>query len=184
MSFVGGEVVLSDCGNRINIVERYNASDGRIAEDDNTAEVAYYRCYFLATDGDQGVDNKWTIGQLARCETNNITRPGSYSNYENSNYWRLVINVSKEPKEISGKKYHWFDLSNSASKSIELTDAGGTKHVVEIGGYDTTKEHRACRERQRCRYGPSVGHRQAGRDHNIGKRMDCVSRNRPLRSAA
>ncbi len=137
MTFIGGSVVLSPCGNRMSVVEPLDA-DGNIITDTTGTTPDRYRCYFLATDGDLSVSNKWAVGQLARCQTNNITAPGKYTDYENRKYWRLVVGMSKEPVEKGGKAYHWIDLSNSTSKNITLTDAGGTVHIVTIGGVSDT----------------------------------------------
>ncbi|MCE6983683.1 hypothetical protein EI534_41305, partial [Pseudomonas frederiksbergensis] len=46
--------------------------------------------------------------------------------------------MSKDPVKKGGKTYHWIDLSNSTSKNITLTDAGGTVHIVTIGGVSDT----------------------------------------------
>lgn len=135
MSFIGGTVVMSACGNRMLFVEPLDA-EGSIITDTTTPDR--YRCYFLATDGEQSVGNKWTVGQLAHCKTNNITAAGEYSDYENRDYWRLVVGVSGAPVEKQGKTCHWIDLSNSTSGRISLTDASGTVHVVEIGGVSST----------------------------------------------
>ena len=132
MSFIGGTIVLSPCGNRMSAVEPLDA-DGKVITGTSSTPDRY-RCYFLATDGSLSVGNRWTVGQLARCQTNNITAPGKYSDYANRNYWRLVVGVSKAPVERQGKTYHWIDLSNSTSESIMLTDDSGTVHIVEIGG--------------------------------------------------
>ena len=134
ITYVGGAVVLSPCGNRIDLVERYDAGGSAIKDGDTTTAVDFYRCYFLATDGSGRVRNEWTVGQLARCKTSNMAAPGSYANYENREYWRLCVGVSSAPVEKSGKNYHYIDLSNSESKSISLKDAKGTAHTVTIGG--------------------------------------------------
>ena len=134
MTFIGGTVVLSPCGNRMDMVERYNAAGGKIADSDKTTAVEYYRCYFLASDGTQNVKNEWTVGQLARCKTNNITQPGNYKDYQNQDYWRLCVGVSSNPVTIAGKQYHYVDLSNSSSAQITLTDKSGVRHIVTIGG--------------------------------------------------
>ena len=147
MSFIGGTVVMSTCGNRVDRVEALDAEGICIADaygtkptlvipDGKTAER--FRCYFLASDGDRQIKNEWTVGQLARAKTNNIAKPGDYTNYENRDYWRLVVGVSSEPKTIDGKDYHWIDLSNSKSGSIKLTDAQGTTWYYGFGGVSQT----------------------------------------------
>lgn len=135
MSFIGGTVVMSPCGNRIDLVEVLNAS-GNVITDGSTPDR--YRCYFLATDGEQSIKNEWTIGQLARCKTNNLSK-GTYTDYENRDYWRLVVGVSSEPVSKSGKTYHYIDLSNSSAEQITLTDSNGTQHIVTIGGVDKNR---------------------------------------------
>ena len=147
MSFIGGTVVMSTCGNRVDRVEALDDKGICIAEaygtkptltipDGKTAER--FRCYFLASDGDRQIKNEWTVGQLARAKTNNIAKPGDYTDYQNRDYWRLVVGVSSGPKTIEGKDYHWIDLSNSTSGSIELTDAAGTTWYYGYGGVSQT----------------------------------------------
>ena len=147
MSFIGGTVVMSTCGNRVNRVEALDAEGNCIAAaygtqptltipDGKTAEK--FRCYFLASDGDRQIKNEWTVGQLARAKTNNIAAPGNYTDYQNRDYWRLVVGVSSAPVTIEKKDYHYIDISNSTSTSIYLTDTGGTKHLVTLGGVSKT----------------------------------------------
>lgn len=143
MSFIGGTVVMSACGNRVARVEAIDGDGSCIAAAYETQPTLVipegkvadkFRCYFLATDGSQSVKNEWTVGQLARCKTNNIAKPGDYTNYENREYWRLVVGVSKAPVTVEGKRYHYIELSNSTSKDIALTDAAGTERHVTLGG--------------------------------------------------
>lgn len=143
MTFIGGTVVMSSCGNRVARVEALDGEGSCIAATYGThptlvipeGKVAErFRCYFLASDGDRQIKNEWTVGQLARCKTNNIAKPGDYSNYENREYWRLVVGVSEAPVNIEGKSYHYIDLSNSTSKDITLTDKSGTTRHVTLGG--------------------------------------------------
>ena len=143
MTFIGGTVVMSSCGNRMARVEALDGDGSCIAAAYGTqptlviteGKVAErFRCYFLASDGDRQIKNEWTVGQLARCKTNNIAKPGDYSNYENREYWRLVVGVSEAPVTIEGKSYHYVDLSNSTSKDITLTDKSGTTRHVTLGG--------------------------------------------------
>ena len=143
MSFIGGTVVMSACGNRVARVEAIDGDGSCIAAAYETQPTLVipegkvadkFRCYFLATDGSQSVKNEWTVGQLARCKTNNIAKPGDYTNYENREYWRLVVGVSKAPVTVEGKSYHYIELSNSTSKDIALTDAAGTVRHVTLGG--------------------------------------------------
>lgn len=147
MSFIGGTVVMSSCGNRVDRVEALDADGGIIAKSDGTKPTLTipsgktadrFRCYFLASDGDRQIKNEWTIGQLARAKTNNIAAPGNYKDYQNRDYWRLVVGVSSTPVFKEGKDYHYIDLSNSTSKDIALTDAAGTTRHVTLGGVSDT----------------------------------------------
>ncbi|MFW5600950.1 MAG: hypothetical protein ACOCOC_06930 [Prevotella sp.] len=147
MSFIGGTVVMSSCGNRVDRVEALDADGNTIAAaygtqptltipSDKTAER--FRCYFLASDGDRQIKNEWTVGQLARAKTNNIAAPGNYTDYQNRDYWRLVVGVSSAPVTKEGKQYHYIDLSNSTSKDIVLTGADGKTRHVTLGGVSET----------------------------------------------
>ena len=147
MSFIGGTVVMSSCGNRVAIVEALDGSGNVIATANSDKPTLVipdgkvadkFRCYFLASDGDRQIKNEWTVGQLARCKTNNIAKPGDYANYQNREYWRLVVAVSDAPVTKNGKSYHYIDLSNSTSKSITLTEKSGTTHLVTLGGVCST----------------------------------------------
>lgn len=147
MSFIGGTVVMSSCGNRVARVEALDGDGSCIAaayETEPTLTIPSgktadrFRCYFLASDGDRQIKNEWTVGQLARAKTNNIAKPGNYTDYQNRDYWRLVVGVSSAPVSIEGKDYHYIDLSNSTSKDIVLTDAAGTTRHVTLGGVSDT----------------------------------------------
>lgn len=139
MSFIGGTVVLSPCGNRVDMVEALG-KNGHVITSDGTA-VDCYRCYFLASDGDRQIKNEWSVGQLARCKTNNITAPGNYTGYQNSDYWRLVVGVSSGPVTKDGKQYHYFDLSNNTASrtTLTVTEGGESKtYTVNFPGVDPT----------------------------------------------
>ncbi len=124
MTYIGGTIVMSPCGGRIDIVEAYSASGGVPA----VGQTAYYRCYFLAKDSDgRAVTNKWAFGQLARCKTYDYA---SGSKVTNKDYWRLVVGVSKAPVTINGKSYHYIDLSNKTD-IVTLTASDGTAYGIE-----------------------------------------------------
>lgn len=124
MSYIGGTIVMSPCGGRIDIVEAYSASGGVPA----VGQTAYYRCYFLASDSDgRAVTNKWAFGQLARCKTYDYA---SGSKVTNKDYWRLVVGVSAAPVTINGKSYHYIDLSNKTD-IVSLTASDGDSYGIE-----------------------------------------------------
>lgn len=147
MSFIGGTVVMSSCGNRMSVIEALDGSGNVIATANSDKPTLVipdgkvadkFRCYFLASDGDRQIKNEWTVGQLAKAETNNIAAPGNYKDYQNRAYWRLVVGVSSAPVSKEGKMYHYIDLSNSTSKDIVLTGADGKTRHVTLGGVSET----------------------------------------------
>ena len=124
MTYIGGTIVMSPCGGRIDIVEAYSASGGVPA----VGQTAYYRCYFLSSDSDgRAVTNKWAVGQLARCKTYDYA---SGSKVTNKDYWRLVVGVSAAPVTINGKSYHYIDLSNKTG-IVTLTASDGQTYGIE-----------------------------------------------------
>lgn len=124
MTYIGGTIVMSPCGGRIDIVKGYGSYD----EAQGGVLVDYYRCYFLASDSDgRAVTNKWAVGQLARCKTYDYA---SGSKVTNKDYWRLVVGVSAAPVTINGKSYHYIDLSNK-SDIVTLTASDGTSYGIE-----------------------------------------------------
>lgn len=136
LSFIGGSVVLSPCGNRIDIVKPYDANGKEIT--DTSVTPYFYRCYFLADDGTREVRNEWSVGQLARCKTNNIYK--SASNVTNQDYWRLCVGVDTDAVEIGKKKYHYFDLSNNPKKGMTFSVKEGsetkTYKLDDLAGVD------------------------------------------------
>lgn len=79
---------------------------------------AYYRCYFISTDGDRTIDNCWRIGDQAKCQTSNLVE-GTTANAANRYYWRLVVGKGTETLE-DGREYHYVDLSNEETPTIEI----------------------------------------------------------------
>ena len=139
MTYVGGSVVLSPCGNRVDMVRACNAAGEEITEETEDQAVSYYRCYFLANDGEREVRNEWSVGQLARCKTENMSEGETVTNQD---YWRLCTGVDAEAVEIGGKKYHYIDLSNNADTGMTftVTEGGETKTYTldDLPGVDGT----------------------------------------------
>lgn len=104
-----------------------------MSEADRLGMVSYFRCYFLASDGDKQVDNMWYIGDQAYCQTININA-GVTHQASNTLYWRLVVGKGEnvEHKDLS---CHYIDLSNELS--VDVVDEQGTLHAGCIG-YDAT----------------------------------------------
>lgn len=139
MTYVGGSVVLSPCGNRVDIVRACNAAGEEITDQTEDQTVSCYRCYFLANDGEREVKNKWSVGQLARCKTENMVDGETVTNQD---YWRLCTGVDAEAVEIGGKRYHYMDLSNNAETGMTFTVAEGgetkTYTLDDLPGVDGT----------------------------------------------
>ena len=83
------------------------------------SHVRRARCYFLANDGENEIQNWWRINDLARCQTMNLanTTRKTYIADEDTKqgnifWWRKVIGVSYEPVTLEdGKQYHYFDVA-------------------------------------------------------------------------
>ena len=134
-STIGGKEILSPAG-------------GVVAHKVETVTVTYnevsqkaYRCYFLAEqDGDE-VDNDFAIGDQVRSESFNI-RKGTYHKAGNHFYWRLIIGRDEEPVELEGKKYHYIDLSDTDCATASDVPANGD--VLNQCGNRTDIERQNC----------------------------------------
>ena len=148
-STIGGKEILSPAG-------------GVVAHKVETVTVTYnevsqkaYRCYFLAEqDGDE-VDNDFAVNDQVRSESFNV-RKGTYHKVGNHFYWRLVIGCDEDPVELEGKKYHYIDLSD--------TDCATASDVPAKGDVLSQCGNRTDVERQNClifsavdTYSPSIG---------------------------
>ena len=108
-------------------------------KEDETAEVAYYRCYWTADDKEakKAVENNWKVGDQAFCQTFNLRthdKDGhTMSGYaSNKRYWRIVEATGYDI--IEGTEYAYIDLSNRPL--ITLTVDGITKNCK---GYETSE---------------------------------------------
>ena len=115
LAFTTGDVGYSSAGAKIVLVKKIKDA---------------YRCYFLADDGDRRTSNDWRIGDQAMCKTSNLV-PRTAGGAANRHYWRLVVNKGDET--ISGKLYHFVDLSDVRG-SFEV-NVDGKKYTCI--GYDT-----------------------------------------------
>lgn len=148
-STIGGKEIISPAG-------------GVVAHKVETVTVTYnevsqkaYRCYFLAEQEGDAVDNDFAIGDQVRSESFNV-RKGTYHKVGNHFYWRLVIGRDEESVEMEGKKYHYIDLSD--------TDCATASDVPAKGDVLNQCGNRTDVERQNClifsavdTYSPSIG---------------------------
>lgn len=148
-STIGGKEIISPAG-------------GVVAHKVETVTVTYnnvsqkaYRCYFLAEQEGDSVDNDFAIGDQVCSESFNV-RKGTYHKVGNHFYWRLAIGRDEDPVELEGKKYHYIDLSD--------TDCATASDVPAKGDVLNQCGNRTDVERQNClifsavdTYSPSIG---------------------------
>ena len=148
-STVGGKEIISPAGGVVaHKVEEVTVTYNEVSQ-------KAYRCYFLAEqDGDE-VDNDFAVDDQVRSESFNV-RKGTYHKVGNHFYWRLVIGRDEEPVELEGKKYHYIDLSD--------TDCATSSDVPAKGDVLNQCGNRTDVERQNClifsavdTYSPSIG---------------------------
>ena len=147
-STIGGKEIISPAGgvvaHKVEVVTvTYN----------NVSQKAY-RCYFLAEQEGDSVDNDFSVNDQVRSESFNV-RKGTYHKVGNHFYWRLVIGRDEDPVELEGKKYHYIDLSD--------TDCATASDVPAKGDVLSQCGNRTDVERQNClifsavdTYSPSI----------------------------
>ena len=147
-STIGGKEILSPAGGVVaHKVEEVTVTYNNVSQ-------KAYRCYFLAEqDGDE-VDNDFAVNDQVRSESFNV-RKGTYHKAGNHFYWRLVIGRDEDPVELEGKKYHYIDLSD--------TDCATASNVPAKGDVLNQCGNRTDVERQNClifsavdTYSPSI----------------------------
>jgi len=148
-STIGGKEIISPAGGVVahkveNVTVTYNEVSQKA-----------YRCYFLAEQEGDSVDNDFSVNDQVRSESFNV-RKGTYHKVGNHFYWRLVIGRNEDPVELEGKKYHYIDLSD--------TDCATASDVPAKGDVLSQCGNRTDVERQNClifsavdTYSPSIG---------------------------
>lgn len=148
-STIGGKEIISPAGGVVaHKVEEVTVTYNNVLQ-------KAYRCYFLAEQEGDAVDNDFAIGDQVRSESFNV-RKGTYHKVGNHFYWRLVIGRDEDPVELEGKKYHYIDLSD--------TDCATASDVPAKGDVLSQCGNRTDIERQNClifsavdTYSPSIG---------------------------
>jgi len=117
-SHIGGSLVISAANCVADEVERVTNA---------------YRVWFLAEDSDgRKVYNMWQTGDLARCQTANLSNDGS--TVSNHYYWRMVGAVSTSPVERNGRLYHYIALVDTLPYKDEESDAPEAgDEIVQMG---------------------------------------------------
>lgn len=134
-STIGGKEIISPAGGVVaHKVEEVTVTYNNVSQ-------KAYRCYFLAEqDGDE-VDNDFAVNDQVRSESFNV-RKGNYHKAGNHFYWRLVIGRDEEPVELEGKKYHYIDLSDTDCATASDVPAKGD--VLNQCGNRTDVERQNC----------------------------------------
>lgn len=148
-STIGGKEIISPAGGVVaHKVEEVTVTYNNVSQ-------KAYRCYFLAEQEGDAVDNDFSVNDQVRSESFNV-RKGTYHKVGNHFYWRLVIGRDEEPVELEGKKYHYIDLSD--------TDCATASDVPAKGDVLSQCGNRTDIERQNClifsavdTYSPSIG---------------------------
>ena len=148
-STIGGKEIISPAGGVVaHKVEEVTVTYNNVSQ-------KAYRCYFLAEQEGDAVDNDFAVGDQVRSESFNV-RKGTYHKAGNHFYWRLVIGRDEDPVELEGKKYHYIDLSD--------TDCATASDVPAKGDVLNQCGNRTDVERQNClifsavdTYSPSIG---------------------------
>ena len=148
-STIGGKEIISPAGGVVaHKVEEVTITYNEISQ-------KAYRCYFLAEQEGDAVDNDFAVNDQVRSESFNV-KAGTYHKAGNHFYWRLVIGRDEDPVELEGKKYHYIDLSD--------VDCATASDVPAKGDVLSQCGNRTDVERQNClifsavdTYSPSVG---------------------------
>ena len=147
-STIGGKEIISPAGGVVvHKVEEVTVTYNNVSQ-------KAYRCYFLAEQEGDEVDNDFAVNDQVRSESFNV-RKGTYHKAGNHFYWRLVIGRDEDPVELEGKKYHYIDLSD--------TDCATESYVPAKGDVLNQCGNRTDVERQNClifsavdTYSPSI----------------------------
>lgn len=147
-STIGGKEIISPAGGVVaHKVEEVTVTYNNVSQ-------KAYRCYFLAEQEGDSVDNDFAVNDQVRSESFNV-RKGTYHKAGNHFYWRLAIGRDEEPVELEGKKYHYIDLSD--------TDCATASDVPAKGDVLSQCGNRTDVERQNClifsavdTYSPSI----------------------------
>lgn len=134
-STIGGKEIISPAGGVVaHKVEEVTVTYNNVSQ-------KAYRCYFLAEQEGDAVDNDFAVGDQVRSESFNV-RNGTYHKDGNHFYWRLVIGRDEDPVELEGKKYHYIDLSDTDCATASDVPAKGD--VLNQCGNRTDVERQNC----------------------------------------
>ena len=134
-STIGGKEIISPAGGVVaHKVEEVTVTYNNVSQ-------KAYRCYFLAEQDGDAVDNDFAVNDQVRSESFNV-RKDTYHKAGNHFYWRLAIGRDEEPVELEGKKYHYIDLSDTDCATASDVPAKGD--VLNQCGNRTDVERQNC----------------------------------------
>ena len=134
-STIGGKEIISPAGGVVaHKVEEVTVTFNNVSQ-------KAYRCYFLAEQDGDAVDNDFAVNDQVRSESFNV-RKDTYHKAGNHFYWRLAIGRDEEPVELEGKKYHYIDLSDTDCATASDVPAKGD--VLNQCGNRTDVERQNC----------------------------------------
>lgn len=117
-STIGGKEIISPAGGVVaHKVEEVTVTYNNVSQ-------KAYRCYFLAEQDGDKIDNDFVVEDQVRSESFNLNA-GKYHKTGNHFFWRLVIGIDEEPVELEGKKYHYIDLSDTDCATASDVPAKG-----------------------------------------------------------
>lgn len=134
-STIGGKEIISPAGGVVaHKVEEVTVTYNNVSQ-------KAYRCYFLAEQDGDKIDNDFVVEDQVRSESFNLNA-GKYHKTGNHFFWRLVIGIDEDPVELEGKKYHYIDLSDTDCATASDVPAKGD--VLNQCGNRTDVERQNC----------------------------------------
>lgn len=134
-STIGGKEIISPAGGVVaHKVEEVTVTYNNVSQ-------KAYRCYFLAEQDGDKIDNDFVVEDQVRSESFNLNA-GKYHKTGNHFFWRLVIGRDEDPVELEGKKYHYIDLSDTDCATASDVPAKGD--VLNQCGNRTDVERQNC----------------------------------------
>jgi hypothetical protein len=141
VSYIGGSYMLTPAASQAVMVQPLYTNipyppDTRYWTPNGSGDVVGYRLLWLADNGSVGTMNYWKQGDIALCQTFNVTEPGNYTNVQNQYYKRVVCRVGQTNITEGGqtKTYHYADLANIAAP--RLFDANDNQIQTVDGSYE------------------------------------------------
>lgn len=130
-----GNRVASPAGAKCVRVAWFNSSNVELEQTQaNLSSVAYFRCFFRASDGEDTVRNNFVVGDQIYCHITSVA--GADDNPEikglnQKHYWRLCIGRNTEGT-LTEDGEAWIDISNRSTETIS-----GRSYTGYQSGSDT-----------------------------------------------